>query len=276
MTTSSSRSGKRGAAPKPRQTARTRGHPCATTTPSIRRAIQESEEKDVVLADRYSVNRKTIAKWKARDFESDQRMGPKNRRASPLPQKDEAIVLAYRWHTRLALNDVHFRLRRLMPKLTRSKLYRCLKRYGLSRIGSTAPSPRLTAAALRGPYVFEITALEVAFRDPDEVLGVVYPVFLAIEEITQDVYAKVATPTPESAAAFLECLVNQFPQRIIAVTTDIYPAFTDWRAGFNENMAAVGAHPFAVACRAYHIAHTRSPPPRTKPPKLRLRGVEIL
>ena len=43
------------------------------------------------------------------------------------------IILAYRWRTRLPLNDCHDRLRRLMPKLSRSALYRCLKRRGLSR-----------------------------------------------------------------------------------------------------------------------------------------------
>ena len=64
-------------------------------------------------------------------------MGPKNPRSSLLTLDDEAIILAYRWRTRLALDDAHFRLKRLMPKLSRSTLYRCLKRRGLSRIGST-------------------------------------------------------------------------------------------------------------------------------------------
>ena len=123
----------------------------------MRRAIQASEEKNVVLAKRYGVNRKTIAKWKAREFTSDERMGPKNPCSSVLTRDDEVTILAYRWRTRLSLNDCHDRLRRLMPKLSRSALYRCLKRWGFSRIGSTAPSPSLTSAALRGPYTFEIT-----------------------------------------------------------------------------------------------------------------------
>jgi hypothetical protein len=51
--------------------AQRRAHSCATTTPSVRRAIQASEEKNTVLAERYDVNRKTIAKWK-REFTSDE------------------------------------------------------------------------------------------------------------------------------------------------------------------------------------------------------------
>ena len=274
LTTIAGRSGKTRVARKPRQAARRRTHSCATTTPTVRRAIQASEETNIALAKRHGVNRKTIAKWKAREFTSDERMGPKNPRSSLLTYKDEAIILAYRWRTRLALDDAHLRLKRLMPKLSRSALYRCLKRRGLSRIGPTATCPPLTSAALRGPYIFEITAHEVVFLTLST-LGVIFPVLLAVEEITKHVYAEVAAATPENAAAFLGRLVDQSPQKIVAVTTDMDPTFTDRRAGFNEDMAAVGPHPFAVACRARGIVHTRSTPPHAKPPKIGSRDVEI-
>ena len=116
---------------------------------------------------------------------------------------------------------------------------------------------------------------EVAFRDPDDSIGVLYSVFLAVEEVTKHVYAEVVVVTPENAAAFLVNLVAQFPEKIIAVASDMQPAFTDWRAGFNEDMASVGPHPFAVACRAHGIVHIRSTPPHAKPQKIRPRGVEI-
>jgi hypothetical protein len=198
-------------------------------------------------------------------------MGPKNPRSTLLTLEDEAIILAYRWRTRLALDDAHLRLKRLMPNLSRSTLYRCLKRRGLSRIGPTAT----TKAVLKGPYCFEITTNEVAWRDPGDVIGVVLEVFLAIEEITKDVYAEVAAAKPENVARFLSNLVAQSPEKIIAVATDILRAFTDWRAGFNEDMASVGSHPFALACRAHGIVHTPSIPPYAKPPKIRSQGVEI-
>jgi hypothetical protein len=262
-------------AQKPRQAARRRTHSCATTTPRVRRAIQASEETNIVLAKRHGVNRKTIAKWKAREFIFDERMGPKNPRSTLLTLEDETIILAYRWRTRLALDDAHLGLKRLMPNLSRSTLYRCLKRRGLSRIGPTATWPPLTTAALKGPYSFEITAHEVVFHDPDGVLDLMFPVLLAVEVISKHVYAEVASATPEKAAAFLVNLVAQSPEKIIAVSTELHSAFTDWRAGFNEDMASVGPHPFAVACRAHEIAHIRSTPPHAKPQKIRPRGVEI-
>jgi hypothetical protein len=202
-------------------------------------------------------------------------MGPKNPRSTLLTLEGEAIILAYRWRTRLGLDDARLRLKRLMPNLSRSTLYRCLKRRGLSWIGPTATCPPLTKAALKGPYRFEITTNQVALRDPGDVVGGVLEVLLAIEEITKDVYGEVSAATAENAAAFLVNLVAQSPEKIIAVATDIHPAFTDWRAGFNEDMASVGPHPFAVACRDYGIVHTRSIRPYGKPPKIRSRDVEI-
>ena len=211
-----------------------RTHGSATTTPSVRVAIQASEEKNTVLAKRYGADRKTIAKWKARKFSSDVRMGPKNPRPKFLTLNDEVIILAYRWRTRLSLDDSLVRLRRLMPQLSRSALYRCLERHGLSKIGRTNVSPPLTSASLAGPYRFEITANDVVL--PGDVLRV--PVFLAVEEVTKHTYGEVAAATPENAAAFLARLVAEFPQKIDAVTTDIRPEFVHLREAFGEDMGA--------------------------------------
>ncbi len=41
-------------------------HGSATTTEAVRRAIQHSQENLRVLARRYGINPKTVAKWRAR------------------------------------------------------------------------------------------------------------------------------------------------------------------------------------------------------------------
>jgi len=81
-----------------------------------------------------------------------------------------------------------------MPKLSRSALYRCLKRHGLSKIGSTARCPPLKSDRLAAAYYFEITANEVVF--PNGLFGTAHEVFLAVEENTKEVYAQVAQLTP--------------------------------------------------------------------------------
>jgi hypothetical protein len=55
------------------------------------RNIRASNEKYIVLAKRHGVNRKTVAKWKARDFTTDERMGLKDPRAGLLTLEHAAL-----------------------------------------------------------------------------------------------------------------------------------------------------------------------------------------
>jgi hypothetical protein len=202
-------------------------------------------------------------------------MGAKNHRSSLLTLRDEAIILAYRWRTRLSLDDLHVRLRCLMPELSRSALYRCLKRRGLSKIGPTARCRPMKSAGVAGAYVFEITATEVAL--PSGLFGSAYHVFLAVEENTKQVYAQVANPTPENAAAFLTHLVAESPPKILTVKTDISPTFADRRTTLDQDMAGFSPHPFTVVCRANRINQGRMIPGYPIPlrPKKGARAVEF-
>jgi hypothetical protein len=51
-------------------------HGSACTTAAIRRAIQHSQEILQSLATHYSINPKTVAKWRKRPSVLDTRMGP--------------------------------------------------------------------------------------------------------------------------------------------------------------------------------------------------------
>ena len=150
-----------------------------------------------------------------------------------------------------------------MPHLSRSALYRCLKRWGLNRIRPTAASPTLTSRALAGPFCFDITANQVAFRRRHGRLAV--QVFLAVEEVTKDVYARGEWATPEKRPDVSCQLVAQSPQKIIAVTTNPLPLFADWVRTFDEDLAAVSSHPFALVCRANRIQHTPTLTPIKSP-----------
>src|SRR5476649_2691975 len=80
-------------------------HGSATTTEAVRRAIQHSQESLRVLARRYGINQKTLAKWKRRTSVADIPTGPKDARSTVLSIAEEAIVVAFRKHTLLPLDD---------------------------------------------------------------------------------------------------------------------------------------------------------------------------
>ena len=59
-------------------------HGSATTTAAVRRAIQHSQESLRVLAKRYGINPKTVAKWKQRGSVTDRPTGPREPRSTVL------------------------------------------------------------------------------------------------------------------------------------------------------------------------------------------------
>ena len=61
-------------------------------------------------------------------------MGPKEPRSTVLTPEEEAIVVAFRRHTLLPLDDCLYGLQPTIPHLTRSSLHRCLERHGISRL----------------------------------------------------------------------------------------------------------------------------------------------
>jgi len=113
-------------------------HGSATTTHAIRIAIQRSKASLKDLAARYGLNQKTVAKWRKRAFVNDAPMGPKTPRSSVLSLEEEAIIVAFRKHTLLPLDDCLYALQATIPHLTRSSLHRCLKRHGISRLPEIA------------------------------------------------------------------------------------------------------------------------------------------
>jgi hypothetical protein len=48
--------------------------------------------------------------------------------------EEEAVVVAFRRHTLLPLDDCLYALQATLPHLTRSSLHRCLQRHGISRL----------------------------------------------------------------------------------------------------------------------------------------------
>ena len=87
-----------------------------------------------MLAKRHGINPKTVAKWKKRTAVGDLPTGPKDIKSTVLAIEEEAIIVAFRRHTLLPLDDCLYALQATIPHLTRSSLHRCLQRHGISRL----------------------------------------------------------------------------------------------------------------------------------------------
>lgn len=102
-------------------------HGCATTTEVVCRAIQNSQESLRALAKRYGINQKTVAKWKLRETVADLPTGPREAEPTVLSIEEEAVIVAFRRHTLLPLDDCLYAHQSTIPYLTRSSLNRCLQ-----------------------------------------------------------------------------------------------------------------------------------------------------
>ena len=101
---------------------------------AVRAAIQRSQASLAQLSRERGINPKTVAKWRKRAPVEDMKTGPSEPRSTVLTKAEEAMVVAFRRHTLLPLDDCLYALQPPIPHLTRSALHRCLQRHGISRL----------------------------------------------------------------------------------------------------------------------------------------------
>lgn len=106
-------------------------HGSAKTTHAVRALIQRSQASNAALSRKLGINVKTVAKWRKRDHVADAQMGPKEVHSTVLSIEEEAVIVAFRRHTLLPLDDCLYALQPTIPHLTRSSLHRCLQRHGI-------------------------------------------------------------------------------------------------------------------------------------------------
>ena len=221
-------------------------HGSATTTEAIRRAIQHSQESLRTLSKRYGINQKTVAKWKKRSSVVDLPTGPKAPRSTVLSIEEEAIIVAFRRHTLLPLDDCLYTLQPTIPHLTRSSLHRCLQRHGISRLPDVDGDKPDRKKFKRYPIgYFHIDIAEVQTAQ-----GKLY-LFVAIDRTSKFAYVELhQRATKMIAAEFLRHLIAAVPYAIHIVLTDNGIQFKN-----REQDRTAMEHIFGRTCRQNGIEH---------------------
>ena len=226
-------------------------HGSATTTGAVRRAIQHGQASLRELARRYGVNPKAVAKWRGRSSVADLPAGPREPRSSTLSAEQEAIVVAFRRHTLLPLDDCLYALQATIPHLTRSALHRCLQRHGISRLPEVEGDKPTKKACKAHPIgFFHIDIAEVQTAE-----GKLY-LFVAIDRTSKFAFVQLAeSATRVTASAFLEALIAAVPYRIHTVLTDNGIQFRFAPRHVDGPTARYMTHMFAMQCQEHGIEH---------------------
>jgi transposase InsO family protein len=240
-------------------------HGSATTTEAVRRAIQHSQESLRALARRYGINQKTVVKWKKRKVVADLRTGPRQPKSTVLSVDEEAIIVAFRRHTLLPLDDCLYALQPTIPNLTRSSLHRCFQRHGIGRLPDVG-GEKVTKKKFKAYPIgfFHIDIAEVQTAE-----GKLY-LLVAIDRTSKFVFVELhKKATRRIAADFLRHLVEAVPYRVHTILTDNGTHFTDptgdsWTSADIKARRAEGVlfrcHAFAAACADLDIDHRLTKP----------------
>src|SRR3954464_6665597 len=240
-------------------------HGSATTTEAVRRAIQARQESVRALAKRYGISPTTVQKWRKRTTVADERMGPKQVRSTVHSIEEEAMIVAFRRHTLLPLDDCLYALQPTLPHLTRSSLHRCLKRHGIARLPNTEGDKPRRSKFKRYPIgYFHIDLAEVRTEQ-----GKLY-LLVAIDRTSNFAFVELhERVTRRVAGNFLRALIAAVPYRVHTVLTDNGTHFTEpsgntWTPDEIKAMLArkqlFRAHAFELTCAQNDVAHRLTKP----------------
>ena len=206
-----------------------------------------------------------MAKWKKRSSIEDLRTGPRTPRSTVLTIEEEAIIVAFRRHTLLPLDDCLYALQPTIPHLTRSSLHRCLQRHGISRLPDTDGDKPHRSKFKRYPIgFFHVDIAEVRTGE-----GRLY-LFVAIDRTSKFAFAQLhEKATRRVAGDFLRALVEAVPYKVHTVLTDNGTHFTEptgdgWTPEDIKQMLArkqpFRCHSFELACAQLDIEHRLTKP----------------
>mgnify|MGYP001438217520 FL=1 len=143
-------------------------------------------------------------------------MGPKEPRSTVLSIEEEAIVVAFRRHKLLPLDDCLYGLQPTIPHLTRSSLHRCLERHGISRlpeIEGDKPKRKRFADYAIGYFHLDIADLHTAE-------GKLH-LYVAIDRTSKLAFVRLEErANTDTTSRFLEALIEAVPYHIHTVLTD--------------------------------------------------------
>ena len=229
-------------------------HGSATTTHAVRAAIQRSQATTAELSRELGINPKTVAKWRKRATVEDRKTGPKEPRSTVLSEEEEAVVVAFRRHTLLALDDCLYALQPTIPHLTRSSLHRCLQRHGISRLPDMNGDKPKKQRFKRYPIgFFHIDIAELRTAE-----GKLY-LFVAIDRTSKFAVAQLVEKADRKTAwEFLELLLEAVPYRIQTILTDNGIQFAEQPR--NRNTIISRPMRFDLICEANGIEHRLTKP----------------
>lgn len=225
-------------------------HSNAKTTIATRKEIQNSKESNAKLAKKYSLNIKTIIKWRKRSDIADKPSGPILPK-SVLSKIEQEIIWEFRRVTKFSLDDCFICLKDKIPLLSRSNLYRCLKRNNLHILPKEESEKNVKKEFKQYQLgYFHIDITEILLDKNNK-----YYLFVAIDRTSKYAYLELyRQQTKENSCLFLSNLIKDCPYKINQILTDNGAQFTYECLG-QKSKPKDKTHCFDRLCQDSNIEH---------------------
>ena len=161
------------------------------------------------------------------------------------------MIVAFRKHTLLPLDDCLYTLQASIPHLTRSSLHRCLQRHGIARLPDVEgdkPAKKKFKAYPIGYFHIDIAEVQTAE-------GKLF-LFVGIDRTSKFAFVRLVDKANRvTASAFLTALIAAVPYKIHTVLTDNGIQFRFPPRYAEGPTAQIVTHMFGMRCRENDIQH---------------------
>jgi len=225
-------------------------HKNAKTTPAIRTEIQQSNLSAYAIAKKYNISWSTAKKWKNSCSIEDKSSRP-HVLQTDLTKAQIDLILFERKQYKKTIEDIYFTLSSEIPNLYPMKIYRVLKRYGMSRLPDEFLDAERKIKKFRN---YGIGYVHIDLLYAPKINKKRSYVYTAIDRVSKVAYIMMGTDKrKDTGAKFLNKVIEYYPYKINYILTDNGFEFS-YRA-LAPRKKTKKVHPFDKICIQNKIQH---------------------
>lgn len=225
-------------------------HKNAKTNYNIRETIKASREPISALAKRFNISWITAKKWKERTSIHDKSSRPDKLQTS-LTDKEEDLILFERKKFKKTVDEIYLTLEKNIPNLYPQKVYRCVRRYGLSSLPTEFVSAERKIRKFR-KYTIGYLHIDTLFSP--KIAKKRYYIFTAIDRVSKVGFLWISNrKTKEMGTRFLKKVLTFYPYAIHYILTD--NGFEFSYKALPKGKKTKKIHPFDIVCKENKIEH---------------------
>jgi transposase InsO family protein len=225
-------------------------HKNAKTTYAVRREIKISSESIAALSRKFNLSWGTVKKWRTAEGVEDKSSRPLKLRTDLTTQQEERICFE-RKQFKKTIEDIFFTLEGEIPNIYPMKIYRCLKRHGLSVLPSEFMDAERKIKRFRQ---YAIGYLHIDLLYAPKINKERHYLYTAIDRVGKAAFVMFGkSKNKETGAKFLNEVLKFYPYKLNFILTD--NGFEFCYKALPKHKRTKKIHPFDRICRKHNIQH---------------------